>query len=102
MVVKCCEVFPIESIVRGYLTGSAWASYQKTGEIHGIELPQGLRESEKLEEPLWTPSTKAEKGAKDENIHPAKGRSQIRKIQFWVKADYNYNSQTADWCLECP
>ena len=83
MVVKCCEVFPIESIVRGYLTGSAWVSYQKTGEIHGIELPKGLRESEKLEEPLWTPSTKAEKGAKDENIHPAKGKSQLRKPNFF-------------------
>ena len=74
MVVKRCEVFPIESIVRGYLTGSAWASYRKTGMIHGIRLPDGLRESEKLEKPLWTPSTKAEKGAKDENIAPDEGK----------------------------
>lgn len=75
MAVRRCEVFPIESIVRGYLTGSAWSSYQKEGTAHDIRLPEGLRESEKLERPLWTPSTKAEKGAKDENISPQKGET---------------------------
>lgn len=73
MVVRRLQVLPIESIVRGYITGSAWSEYQKSGTVHGIAMPAGLRESEKLERPIWTPSTKAELGAKDENIHPDKG-----------------------------
>lgn len=77
MVVKRVEVFPIESIVRGYITGSAWSSYQEDGTVCGIRLPIGLQESEKLEQPLWTPSTKAEVGGKDENISPAQGLSPI-------------------------
>ncbi len=59
---------PIECIVRGYITGSGWASYQKTGKVCGIQLPEGLQESEKLPEPIYTPSTKAEIGDHDENI----------------------------------
>lgn len=74
MVVKRLKVLPIESIVRGYITGSAWSSYQKDGTVCGIQLRGGLKESEQLEEPLWTPSTKAEIGGSDENISPAKGR----------------------------
>ncbi len=73
MVVKRLKVFPIESIVRGYITGSAWSSYQKDGTVCGIKLGQNLRESEQLPEPLWTPSTKAGLGGKDENISPAEG-----------------------------
>lgn len=73
MVVKRVKVFPIESIVRGYITGSAWSSYQKDGTVCGIQLPIGLQESEKLQQPLWTPSTKAQIGGKDENISPAEG-----------------------------
>lgn len=73
MVVKRVKVFPIESIVRGYITGSAWGSYQKDGTVCGIQLPIGLQESEKLQQPLWTPSTKAQLGCKDENISPAEG-----------------------------
>ena len=73
MVVKRLKVFPIESIVRGYIAGSAWASYQKNGTVCGIKLPIGLRESQQLQQPLWTPSTKAESGEKDENISPAAG-----------------------------
>lgn len=73
MVVKRLKVLPIESIVRGYLSGSAWNSYRETGTVCGIALPAGLRESERLRDPLWTPSTKAEIGAADENINPAKG-----------------------------
>lgn len=80
MVVRRCEVFPIESIVRGYLTGSAWTSYRKDGTVHGIRLPKGLQESEKLPQPIWTPSTKAEKGAKDENISPDEGKPHIHII----------------------
>ena len=73
MVVKRLKVFPIESIVRGYITGSAWSSYQKNGTVCGLTLPTGLQESERLQQPLWTPSTKAEVGGKDENISRAEG-----------------------------
>jgi len=62
MLVKKAEVFPIECIVRGYISGSAWKSYQKDGTVCGIKLPKGMKESEKFKEPLFTPSTKAEEG----------------------------------------
>lgn len=78
MVVRRLKVLPIESIVRGYITGSAWSSYQKDGTVCGIELPKGLRESEKLEKPLWTPSTKAAAGEKDENISPREGTYSLK------------------------
>ena len=67
MLVKKAEVLPIECIVRGYLSGSAWKSYQKDGTVCGISLPENLTESDQFEEPLFTPSTKAESGH-DENI----------------------------------
>jgi len=67
MLVKKCEVIPIECIVRGYLSGSGWAEYHKSGTVCGQKLPEGLRESDKLPEPIFTPSTKAETGH-DENI----------------------------------
>jgi len=62
----------IEAIVRGYITGSAWAEYKKTQTVHGIPMRAGLVESEKLPKPIFTPSTKAEQGEHDENIHPDK------------------------------
>jgi phosphoribosylaminoimidazole-succinocarboxamide synthase len=68
MLVVKTEVLPVECVVRGYLAGSGWEEYQKTGEICGISLPKGLVESSKLEEPIFTPSTKAEQGLHDENI----------------------------------
>lgn len=68
MLVKKAEVIPIESIVRGYISGSGWNDYKKTGSISGIKLPSGLQDSEKLHEPIFTPSTKAEIGLHDENI----------------------------------
>ena len=68
MLCKKLEMLPLECIVRGYITGSGWASYQKTGTVCGITLPEGLRESDKLPEPIYTPSTKAEIGDHDENI----------------------------------
>lgn len=67
-VVKKLKPLPIESIVRGYLVGSGWKDYQKTGKVCGLALPAGLREAEKLPEPLFTPSTKAALGDHDENI----------------------------------
>jgi phosphoribosylaminoimidazole-succinocarboxamide synthase len=68
MVVRRLKVFPIEAIVRGYITGSAWSSYKKTGEMNGEKLPEGLQESQQFPEPVYTPSTKAELGQHDENI----------------------------------
>jgi len=67
MLVRAAEVFPVECVVRGYLVGSGWKDYQRTGEVCGHKLPSGLRESEKLASPLFTPATKAETGH-DENI----------------------------------
>ena len=67
MVVRRAEMLPIECIVRGYLSGSAWAEYRQTQSMHGTPLPAGLRQSEKLPEPVFTPSTKAAEGH-DENI----------------------------------
>ena len=66
--VKKLEMLPVECIVRGYITGSGWASYKKDGTVCGIRLPEGLKESEKLPEPIYTPSTKAEIGDHDENV----------------------------------
>ena len=68
MLVKKAEPLPIECVVRGYISGSGWKSYQKTGSVCGIELPQGLKESDKLPEIIFTPSTKEEQGAHDINI----------------------------------
>jgi len=64
---KKCQVVPIECVVRGYLSGSGWKEYQQNGTVCGIKLPPGLRESDKLDEPIFTPATKAEEGH-DENI----------------------------------
>ena len=68
IVVKKLQPLPIEAIVRGYLVGSGWKEYQKSRSVCSIPLPEGLREADKLPAPLFTPSTKAELGAHDENI----------------------------------
>jgi phosphoribosylaminoimidazole-succinocarboxamide synthase len=68
MLVTKTEVLPVECVVRGYLSGSGWEEYKKTGEVCGIRLPKGLVESTKLDEPIFTPATKAEMGLHDENI----------------------------------
>jgi phosphoribosylaminoimidazole-succinocarboxamide synthase len=62
MVVRKLRMLPVECVVRGYITGSAWKDYERTGSVSGIELPRGLRESEQFPEPLFTPSTKATEG----------------------------------------
>ncbi|KAH9990910.1 phosphoribosylaminoimidazole-succinocarboxamide synthase [Russula vinacea] len=77
ILVKKAKVIPLEAIVRGYITGSAWAEYKKSGTAHGIPLPEGLQESQKLPTPLFTPSTKAEQGAHDENISPEQAAALI-------------------------
>ena len=68
MLCKKLTMLPVECIVRGYITGSGWASYKENGTVCGIKLPEGLKESDKLPEPIYTPSTKAEIGDHDENI----------------------------------
>jgi phosphoribosylaminoimidazole-succinocarboxamide synthase len=68
MLVKKAKPLPVECIVRGYISGSGWKEYKAQGSISGIRLPKGLVESEKLPEPIFTPSTKAEQGLHDENI----------------------------------
>jgi phosphoribosylaminoimidazole-succinocarboxamide synthase len=68
MVVRRLEMLPVEAVVRGYITGSGWKDYQGTGAVCGIGLPAGLRESDRLPEPLFTPATKADLGSHDENI----------------------------------
>lgn len=68
MLVRRLKIFPVEAIVRGYITGSAWSSYKKTGEVNGKKMPEGLQESQEFPEPIYTPSTKAELGQHDENI----------------------------------
>ena len=72
MIVKKAQVFPVECIVRGYLAGSGWNEYRRAGTVCGIELPAQLVESSRLEEPIFTPSTKAEIGDHDENISCAR------------------------------
>jgi phosphoribosylaminoimidazole-succinocarboxamide synthase len=68
MLVERLEMFPVECVVRGYITGSGWKDYQATGAVCGIQLPAGLRESEQLPEPIFTPATKADIGDHDENV----------------------------------
>ncbi len=68
LLVERLEMVPVECVVRGYITGSGWKDYRRTGAICGIDLPAGLRESEQLPEPIFTPATKAELGDHDENV----------------------------------
>ena len=77
---KKLRMLPIECIVRGYITGSGWESYQKSGVVCGIKLPEGLKESEKLPQPIYTPSTKADLGDHDENISYEKSIDVIEKL----------------------
>ncbi|KAF2105074.1 phosphoribosyl-aminoimidazole-succinocarboxamide synthase [Rhizodiscina lignyota] len=79
MVVRKLEMFPLESIVRGYITGSAWKEYQTSGTVHGISIRPGMKESERFDQAIWTPSTKAEVGDKDENISPAQAAALVGK-----------------------
>jgi phosphoribosylaminoimidazole-succinocarboxamide synthase len=89
MLVKKAELIPIECIVRGYISGTGWNDYQKSGSICGIRLPKGLVESEKLPEPIFTPSTKAEVGVHDENIN------ETQAIDIIGKEAYEFIKTTA-------
>jgi phosphoribosylaminoimidazole-succinocarboxamide synthase len=68
LLVRKLDIFPVECVVRGYLSGSGWKEYRQSGSVCGIDLPGGLRESDRLPEPIFTPATKAEQGFHDENI----------------------------------
>lgn len=72
LLVNKYKIVPIEAIVRGYITGSAWSEYKKSGTVHGMSIEAGLQESQKLPQAIYTPSTKAEQGEHDENISVAK------------------------------
>lgn len=100
MLCRKLRILPVECIVRGYITGSGWQSYQKNGTVCGIKLPSGLKESDKLPEPIYTPSTKAELGEHDENISyeqsveyldkffPGKGAEYAAKLREYSLALY--------------
>lgn len=104
---KKLEMIPIECIVRGYITGSGWENYKKDGTICGTVLPEGLRECDKLPEPIYTPSTKAELGEHDENISfeqsvevlekafPGRGRALAEQIKDATIAVYKKCSEYA-------
>jgi len=77
MIVKKLKPLTIECVVRGYLVGSGWSSYQKTGEVCGHRLPAGLRQADRLPAPLFTPTTKAPKGQHDEPIDDAQGAATV-------------------------
>ncbi|HVO75540.1 MAG TPA: phosphoribosylaminoimidazolesuccinocarboxamide synthase [Ignavibacteriaceae bacterium] len=102
MLVKKAEVIPIESIVRGYISGSGWADYKRTKEISGIKLPAGLFESEKLGAPLFTPSTKAEIGLHDENIslHDAEKITDKETIDKIKSAALDVYKSAAEYALK--
>ena len=109
MMCRKLEMLPLECIVRGYITGSGWASYQETGEVCGIKLPEGLQESQQLPEPIFTPSTKAEIGDHDENIsyeksievlerdYPGHGEEYAAKVRDFTIAVYK---KCADYARE--
>lgn len=109
MICKSLDMLPVECIVRGYITGSGWKSYQEDGTVCGIKLPKGLKESEKLPEAIYTPSTKAEIGDHDENIsyeetiriledyYPGRGRELAAQIKDYTLELYN---TCAEYALE--
>jgi phosphoribosylaminoimidazole-succinocarboxamide synthase len=76
-IVRKAKPLPVEAIVRGYLAGSGWSDYKKTGAVCGITLPGGLRESDRLPEPIFTPSTKAPQGEHDENVSYAQAEKML-------------------------
>lgn len=96
MLVQKLNMIPIECIVRGYITGSGWESYKESGKVCGITLPEGLKESEKLPEPIYTPTTKADLGDHDEHItfeesvdiieklYPGKGKDYATKLRDYT------------------
>nr|WP_246556389.1 phosphoribosylaminoimidazolesuccinocarboxamide synthase [Desulfonema magnum] len=101
MLVKKAEPLPIECVVRGYISGSGWKSYQESGTVCGIKLPDGLKESDKLPEPIFTPSTKEEVGTHDINIDFEEtvrkiGKPLAEKVKSLSLEIYNKGAEVAD------
>jgi phosphoribosylaminoimidazole-succinocarboxamide synthase len=101
MLCRKTQVVPIECIARGYITGSGWKDYQRSGSVCGIELPEGLRNSDRLAEPLFTPSTKAETGH-DENISFAEGAEIVgEELMSWLgETTLSLYGRARDYALE--
>lgn len=97
MLCRKLHILPVECIVRGYITGSGWASYQKDGTVCGIRLPEGLQESEQLPEPIDTPSTNAEIGDHDENISFERSIAYLEK--FFPGKGEEYAGKLRDYSL---
>lgn len=95
MQVRKLEVLKVEAIVRGYITGSAWKEYEAKGTVHGLSMPEGMQLSQKFPKAIYTPSTKAEAGAHDENIHPDEAWKEIgdketaKKVEELALSIYN-------------
>jgi phosphoribosylaminoimidazole-succinocarboxamide synthase len=101
MLVKQAKMFPVECVVRGYLTGSGWKEYKTSGTVCGISLPTGLQDGSRLPEPLYTPSTKGEMGTHDENINYAAtealiGPSDAAELRRLTLAIYNQAASHAE------
>jgi phosphoribosylaminoimidazole-succinocarboxamide synthase len=101
--VKRAQMFPVECVVRGYLSGSGWKDYQATGSLCGIELPAGLRESDRLPEPLFTPASKSQHGEHDENISFARmvelvGAADAEKLRELSLELYRKAAEHAEQC----
>jgi phosphoribosylaminoimidazole-succinocarboxamide synthase len=101
--VKRAQMFPVECVVRGYLSGSGWKDYQATGSLCGIALPEGLRESDRLPEPLFTPASKSQHGEHDENISFARmvelvGADDAETLRDLSLALYAKAAQHAEAC----
>ena len=101
MLVKKAQPLPVECIIRGYLSGSGWKDYKTTGAVCGISLPDGLVESDRLPDPIFTPSTKAESGTHDENVTMAVvekliGKPLAQKIKEVSRAIYKKAGQIAE------
>ncbi|ODV76716.1 SAICAR synthetase [Suhomyces tanzawaensis NRRL Y-17324] len=96
LLVRKLKLIPLEVIVRGYITGSAWKEYKKEGTVHGLTVEQGLQESQEFARPIFTPSTKAEQGEHDENISPEQAaqivgkelcdKLEVKAIELYSKA----------------
>jgi phosphoribosylaminoimidazole-succinocarboxamide synthase len=100
MVVRRLRALPIEAVVRGYLIGSGWRDYQETGAVCGIALPPGLRQADRLPEPIFTPATKAALGAHDENIPYERmvgivGRGLAEQVRAAALSLYGYAAEHA-------
>jgi len=101
MLIKKAKVVPIECIVRGYISGSGWKDYNNTGAISGIKLREGLQESEKFDDPIFTPSTKAEIGEHDENISADEAKKLVDEKTFNAvkEATINIYKKASEYAL---